>query len=83
MTDDKDVLRYLWFGQIQACLTLYRDEITESEAEPYYFLGPLVRKSWNILQKIMDFYTYLLEYIRQQWNDLSFRSWMQMDNCIH
>ena len=36
MTDDKDVLRYVWFGRIPACFTLYQDEITEREAEPYY-----------------------------------------------
>ncbi|TEA32427.1 hypothetical protein DBR06_SOUSAS4710058, partial [Sousa chinensis] len=32
MTDDKDVLRDVWFG----CFTLYQDEITEREAETYY-----------------------------------------------
>uniref|UniRef100_A0A8B9IF17 Autophagy protein ATG5 UblB domain-containing protein n=1 Tax=Anser cygnoides TaxID=8845 RepID=A0A8B9IF17_ANSCY len=36
MTDDKDVLRDVWFGRIPTCFTLYQDEITEREAEPYY-----------------------------------------------
>ncbi|XP_032194810.1 autophagy protein 5 isoform X4 [Mustela erminea] len=160
MTDDKDVLRDVWFGRIPTCFTLYQDEITEREAEPYYLLlprvsyltlvtdkvkkhfqkvmrqediseiwfeyegtplkwhypigllfdllasssalpwniivhfkidltsfGPSTGNSWNILQKKMDFVTSLLEYIRQQQNDLSFRSffvlWLQMDSCIH
>uniref|UniRef100_A0A8C0RZN3 Autophagy related 5 n=2 Tax=Canis lupus familiaris TaxID=9615 RepID=A0A8C0RZN3_CANLF len=91
MTDDKDVLRDVWFGRIPTCFTLYQDEITEREAEPYYIdltnFGPLTGNSWNILQKKMDFVISLLEYIRQQLNDLLFRSffvlWLQMDNCIH
>lgn len=36
MTDDKDVLRDVWFGRIPTCFTLGQDEITEREAEPYY-----------------------------------------------
>ncbi|XP_069582394.1 autophagy protein 5 isoform X3 [Ranitomeya imitator] len=36
MTDDKDVLRDVWSGRIPACFTLYQDELTEREAEPYY-----------------------------------------------
>lgn len=36
MTDDKDVLRDVWFGRIPTCFTLYQDEITEREADPYY-----------------------------------------------
>ncbi|KAH0622188.1 hypothetical protein JD844_024280 [Phrynosoma platyrhinos] len=36
MTDDKDVLRDVWFGRIPTCFTLYQDETTEREAEPYY-----------------------------------------------
>uniref|UniRef100_A0A7N4NYU9 Autophagy protein 5 n=1 Tax=Sarcophilus harrisii TaxID=9305 RepID=A0A7N4NYU9_SARHA len=42
MTDDKDVLRDVWFGRIPTCFTLYQDEITEREAEPYYLLLPRV-----------------------------------------
>uniref|UniRef100_A0ABI7VVS0 Autophagy related 5 n=3 Tax=Felidae TaxID=9681 RepID=A0ABI7VVS0_FELCA len=91
MTDDKDVLRDVWFGRIPTCFTLYQDEITEREAEPYYTdlinFGPSTGNSWNILQKKMDFVISLLEYIRQRLNDLSFRSffvlWLQMDNCTH
>ncbi|KAL2792390.1 autophagy protein 5 isoform d [Daubentonia madagascariensis] len=91
MTDDKDVLRDVWFGRIPTCFTLYQDEITEREAEPYYTdltsFGPSIGNSWNILQKTMDFVISPLEYIRQQLNDLSFRSyfvlWLQMDNYIH
>ncbi|KAG9342721.1 hypothetical protein JZ751_015583 [Albula glossodonta] len=36
MADDKDVLRDVWFGRIPTCFTLYQDEITEREAEPFY-----------------------------------------------
>lgn len=36
MADDKDVLRDVWFGRIPACFTLYPDEVTEREAEPFY-----------------------------------------------
>uniref|UniRef100_A0A8C6FKN9 Autophagy related 5 n=1 Tax=Moschus moschiferus TaxID=68415 RepID=A0A8C6FKN9_MOSMO len=91
MTDDKDVLRDVWFGRIPTCFTLYQDEITEREAEPYYTdltsFGPSIGNSWNILQKKMDFVISLLEYTRQQLNGLSFRSFfdlcLQMDSCIH
>uniref|UniRef100_A0A8C8YN60 Autophagy related 5 n=1 Tax=Prolemur simus TaxID=1328070 RepID=A0A8C8YN60_PROSS len=91
MTDDKDVLRDVWFGRIPTCFTLCQDEITEREAEPYYTdltsFGPSIGNSWNILQKKMDFVISPLEYIRQQLNVLSFRScfvlWLQMDNYIH
>ncbi|KAI2543303.1 ATG5 isoform 6 [Pan troglodytes] len=91
MTDDKDVLRDVWFGRIPTCFTLYQDEITEREAEPYYTdltsFGPSIGNSWNILQKKMDFVISPLEYIRQRLKDLSFRScfvlWLQMDSCTH
>ena len=36
MADDKDVLRDVWFGRIPTCFTLYQDEVTEREAEPFY-----------------------------------------------
>uniref|UniRef100_A0A4W3HNI9 ATG5 autophagy related 5 homolog (S. cerevisiae) n=1 Tax=Callorhinchus milii TaxID=7868 RepID=A0A4W3HNI9_CALMI len=42
MTDDRDVLRDVWFGRIPTCFTLSQDEITEREAEPYYLLLPRV-----------------------------------------
>uniref|UniRef100_A0A8C9VXN9 ATG5 autophagy related 5 homolog (S. cerevisiae) n=1 Tax=Scleropages formosus TaxID=113540 RepID=A0A8C9VXN9_SCLFO len=42
MADDKDVLRDVWFGRIPTCFTLYQDEITEREAEPFYLLLPRV-----------------------------------------
>lgn len=49
-------------------------------------LGPSIGNSWNILQRKMDFVPSLLEYIRQQQNDLSFRSsfvlWLQVDSCV-
>lgn len=54
MTDDKDVLRDVWFGRIPTCFTLCQDEITEREAEPYYvsveghkgdlYLRPVLKK---------------------------------------
>uniref|UniRef100_A0A8C9FS38 Uncharacterized protein n=1 Tax=Pavo cristatus TaxID=9049 RepID=A0A8C9FS38_PAVCR len=48
MTDDKDVLRDVWFGRIPTCFTLYQDEITEREAEPYY-KKLFSSYSWNLL----------------------------------
>uniref|UniRef100_A0A2K5LZ03 Autophagy related 5 n=1 Tax=Cercocebus atys TaxID=9531 RepID=A0A2K5LZ03_CERAT len=90
MTDDKDVLRDVWFGRIPTCFTLYQDEITEREAEPYYTdltsFGPSIGNSWNILQKKMDFVISPLEYIRQRLKVFFFRScfvfFLQMDSCF-
>ncbi|XP_078255981.1 autophagy protein 5 [Rhinoraja longicauda] len=42
MTDDRDVLRDVWFGRIPTCFTLSQDERTEREVEPYYLLLPRV-----------------------------------------
>ncbi|XP_072854368.1 autophagy protein 5 isoform X1 [Pogona vitticeps] len=52
MTDDKDVLRYVWFGRIPACFTLYQDEITEREAEPYYLLLPRISYLTLVTDKV-------------------------------
>ncbi|MBN3319326.1 ATG5 protein, partial [Atractosteus spatula] len=46
MADDKDVLRDVWYGRIPTCFTLYQDEITEREAEPYY-VSILTIKDYN------------------------------------
>lgn len=66
MTDDKDVLRDVWFGRIPTCFTLYQDEITEREAEPYYVSMLMVAngisnfifvnkalKTWRLLSNIL------------------------------
>uniref|UniRef100_A0A2K5WW25 APG5-like n=1 Tax=Macaca fascicularis TaxID=9541 RepID=A0A2K5WW25_MACFA len=52
MTDDKDVLRDVWFGRIPTCFTLYQDEITEREAEPYYLLLPRVSYLTLVTDKV-------------------------------
>ncbi|XP_077018645.1 autophagy protein 5 isoform X1 [Tamandua tetradactyla] len=52
MTDDKDVLRDVWFGRIPACFTLYQDEITKREAEPYYLLLPRVSYLTLVTDKV-------------------------------
>uniref|UniRef100_A0A8C3KUT5 Autophagy protein 5 n=1 Tax=Chrysolophus pictus TaxID=9089 RepID=A0A8C3KUT5_CHRPC len=52
MTDDKDVLRDVWFGRIPTCFTLYQDEITEREAEPYYLLLPRISYLTLVTDKV-------------------------------
>ncbi|MFT7800413.1 autophagy protein 5 [Arapaima gigas] len=52
MADDKDVLRDVWFGRIPACFTLYQDEITEREAEPFYLLLPRVSYLTLVTDKV-------------------------------
>uniref|UniRef100_A0A2I2YJ88 APG5-like n=1 Tax=Gorilla gorilla gorilla TaxID=9595 RepID=A0A2I2YJ88_GORGO len=52
MTDDKDVLRDVWFGRIPTCFTLCQDEITEREAEPYYLLLPRVSYLTLVTDKV-------------------------------
>ncbi|XP_033368744.1 autophagy protein 5 isoform X3 [Parus major] len=52
MTDDKDVLRDVWFGRIPTCFTLYQDEITEREADPYYLLLPRVSYLTLVTDKV-------------------------------
>ncbi|KAI5616888.1 autophagy protein 5, partial [Silurus asotus] len=49
MADDKDVLRDVWYGRIPACFTLYPDEVTDREAEPFYV------RITNILYKMDKF----------------------------
>ncbi|XP_077669005.1 autophagy protein 5 isoform X1 [Eretmochelys imbricata] len=52
MTDDKDVLRDVWFGRIPTCFMLYQDEITEREAEPYYLLLPRISYLTLVTDKV-------------------------------
>uniref|UniRef100_A0A803KER2 Autophagy protein 5 n=1 Tax=Xenopus tropicalis TaxID=8364 RepID=A0A803KER2_XENTR len=52
MTDDKDVLRDVWFGRIPTCFTLYQDELTEREAEPYYLLLPRISYLTLVTDKV-------------------------------
>ncbi|XP_059698339.1 autophagy protein 5 isoform X1 [Haemorhous mexicanus] len=52
MTDDKDVLRDVWFGRIPTCFTLYQDEITEREADPYYLLLPRISYLTLVTDKV-------------------------------
>ncbi|XP_069462682.1 autophagy protein 5 isoform X3 [Ambystoma mexicanum] len=52
MTDDKDVLRDVWFGRIPTCFTLYQDELSEREAEPYYLLLPRVSYFMLVTDKV-------------------------------
>ncbi|XP_037247201.1 autophagy protein 5 isoform X2 [Falco rusticolus] len=52
MTDDKDVLRDVWFGRIPTCFTLYQDEVTEREAEPYYLLLPRISYLTLVTDKV-------------------------------
>lgn len=63
MTDDKDVLRDVWFGRIPTCFTLYQDEITEREAEPYYVsITKVLRDSlipWFCLLRLGSLHTLL------------------------
>ncbi|XP_040206113.1 autophagy protein 5 isoform X2 [Rana temporaria] len=52
MTDDNDVLRKVWYGRIPTCFTLYQDELTEREAEPYYLLLPRVSYLTLVTDKV-------------------------------
>lgn len=52
MADDKDVLRDVWFGRIPTSFTLYQDEITEREADPYYLLLPRVSYLTLVTDKV-------------------------------
>ncbi|XP_043921174.1 autophagy protein 5 isoform X2 [Protopterus annectens] len=52
MTDDKDVLRDVWYGRIPTCFTLYQDEVTEREAEPYYLLLPRISYLTLVTDKV-------------------------------
>lgn len=52
MTDDNDVLRKVWHGRIPTCFTLYQDELTEREAEPYYLLLPRVSYLTLVTDKV-------------------------------
>lgn len=52
MTDDNDVLRKVWYGRIPTCFTLYLDELTEREAEPYYLLLPRVSYLTLVTDKV-------------------------------
>ncbi|KAL2084505.1 hypothetical protein ACEWY4_020023 [Coilia grayii] len=52
MADDKDVLRDVWFGRIPTCFTLYQDEVTEREAEPFYLLLPRVSYLTLVTDKV-------------------------------
>uniref|UniRef100_A0A8B9H0G7 ATG5 autophagy related 5 homolog (S. cerevisiae) n=1 Tax=Astyanax mexicanus TaxID=7994 RepID=A0A8B9H0G7_ASTMX len=52
MADDKDVLRDVWFGRIPTCFTLYPDEVTEREAEPFYLLLPRVSYLTLVTDKV-------------------------------
>ncbi|XP_055490981.1 autophagy protein 5 isoform X2 [Leucoraja erinacea] len=52
MTDDRDVLRDVWFGRIPTCFTLSQDEITEREVEPYYLLLPRVSYLMLVTDKV-------------------------------
>ncbi|KAG8123982.1 hypothetical protein E2320_019278, partial [Naja naja] len=53
MTDDKDVLRDVWFGRIPTCFMLYQDESTEREAEPISYLTLVTDKVKKHFQKVM------------------------------
>ncbi|XP_028653485.1 autophagy protein 5 isoform X1 [Erpetoichthys calabaricus] len=52
MADDKDVLRDVWFGRIPTCFTLYQEEVTEREADPYYLLLPRVSYLTLVTDKV-------------------------------
>ncbi|XP_030055031.1 autophagy protein 5 isoform X1 [Microcaecilia unicolor] len=71
MTDDKDVLRDIWFGRIPACFTLYQDELTEREAEPYYLLLPRISYLMLVTDKVKKHFQKVMrpEDISEIWFD--------------
>ncbi|CAB1334325.1 unnamed protein product [Coregonus sp. 'balchen'] len=71
MADDKDVLRDVWFGRIPTCFTLYQDEITEREAEPFYLLLPRVSYLTLVTDKVKKHFLKVMkaEDVEEMWFD--------------
>uniref|UniRef100_A0A8C7NND2 Autophagy protein 5 n=1 Tax=Oncorhynchus mykiss TaxID=8022 RepID=A0A8C7NND2_ONCMY len=71
MADDKDVLRDVWFGRIPTCFTLYQDEITEREAEPFYLLLPRMSYLTLVTDKVKKHFLKVMkaEDIEEMWFD--------------
>ncbi|XP_036412062.1 autophagy protein 5 isoform X1 [Colossoma macropomum] len=69
MADDKDVLRDVWFGRIPTCFTLYPDEVTEREAEPFYLLLPRVSYLTLVTDKVKKHFLKVVkaEDVEQMW----------------
>uniref|UniRef100_A0A4W5LBG5 ATG5 autophagy related 5 homolog (S. cerevisiae) n=1 Tax=Hucho hucho TaxID=62062 RepID=A0A4W5LBG5_9TELE len=71
MADDKDVLRDVWFGRIPTCFTLYQDEITEREAEPFYLLLPRMSYLTLVTDKVKKHFLKVMkaEDVEEMWFD--------------